>query len=190
MKAYCISLKNRIDRRIEFRKNQFPFQVQFHLVDRHPTNGWIGNRNSHAQLLARSKPSDFPVLIMEDDCEVIEPWEVVEEAMRELPKDWDMLYLGASMKGKLTKYSEHLYKLKKGWTTHAIIYSEKVAQYILNHYIAWEKLDEFYVKELQEKFNCYMVRPMAATQSDSDSDIKKGRKNRGRIMDRYKSNEE
>ena len=105
MQGYVINLDSRPDRYEAFQKNDFPF-----VVKRFPgivaSCGEDGCTQSHMYLLNRMK--DFPTVIFEDDCTMLESWDVVTEAMSQLPRNWDLLYLGATLRRPLIKYSKNL----------------------------------------------------------------------------------
>ncbi|MBK5202109.1 MAG: hypothetical protein JJE45_00105 [Prolixibacteraceae bacterium] len=176
MKAYVINLESRPDRMAEFQGNIFPFEVErFNAIKTNP--GWKGCTESQLTILAIE--NEFPFIIFEDDCVLLRPWEAVVNAMSQLPDNWDLLYLGATLMRPIERHSENLFRLKGAYCAHAIIYnSERVVDYILNNCdrffrnsLERNTLDVFYFTEVQEKFNCYIVSPLVATQRPGFSDI-------------------
>ena len=176
MKAFVMNLESRPDRMAEFQKNIFPFEVErFNAIKTYP--GWKGCTASQLTILALQ--NEFPFIVFEDDCVLLQPWSVAENAMKQLPEDWDLLYLGATLMNPIERYSENLFRLKTAYCAHAIIYnSKRVVDYILNNYQRFFRnsperntLDVFYFTEIQEKFNCYIVSPLVATQRPGFSDI-------------------
>ena len=172
MLAYVINLDSRPDRMEEFKQNKFPFEV-------HRFSGIVANTgedgctNSHLSLLQQNQYKT-PFAIFEDDCIMLEPWETVIKAMKQLPANWDALWLGATVRTSLNQYSENLYRLDKGWATHAIIYNSRMMiQYILkNHNTpSGKNLDIFYHRILQKRFNCYITYPLVASQRSGYSNI-------------------
>ena len=169
-KAYVINLDKRRDRLNEFNKIEFPFPVE-----RFPgivkKNGKDGCRESHYAILKRNK--EFPLLIMEDDVQFLVSWNDIFKAMKQLPDNWDLLYLGGNLHQLVGWYSDRLFRAEGIKTSHAIMYnSTRVVDYILKHGQGKRK-DLFYMTEVQKKFNCYLIHPMAATQGASYSDIQK-----------------
>lgn len=178
MKAFVINLIDRSDRMTDFQKNSFPFEVKrFNAIKTDP--GWLGCTASMLEIIKRQKR--FPFVIFEDDCLLLESWSVVENAMIQLPDDWDALWLGATLMRPIERYSENLFRLKEAFCAHAIIYnSRKMINYILNNFGEYFKtsnqrrtIDVFYAYHLQEKFNCFIVSPLVATQRAGFSDIEK-----------------
>jgi GR25 family glycosyltransferase involved in LPS biosynthesis len=136
--------------------------------------GEDGCRESHLSIL--EKQDEFPFAVFEDDCILMKPWCLVDEVMKQLPKDWDALWLGGNVRSKLDRYSHNLFKLKDTYALHAVIYnSERMVDYILeNHNTASGiNLDVFYGREVQQKFNCFIIYPMVANQRKGYSDITK-----------------
>jgi hypothetical protein len=77
-------------------------------------------------------------LAFEDDV-ILKDCSLLLHAFTELPADWDIVYLGANLfgdgfQGHLHKYSRHLVKINLAWTTHAVGYSRKMCEWILENY--------------------------------------------------------
>jgi len=176
MKAYVMNLESRPDRMVGFRENQFPFNVErVNAIKMNP--GWKGC--TETQLAILREQNEFPFIIFEDDCFLLESWDIVEKAMLQLPADCDLLYLGATLMKPIHRYSENLFVLKTAYCAHAIMYtSKRVVDYILNNHKQFFKrskerntLDVFYYSQVQEKFNCFIVDPLVAVQREGFSDI-------------------
>jgi len=188
MKAYVINLDKRPDRMKLFLENKIPFKVERYsgLVR---AKGEDGCTDSHMDIL--SKQTEFPFIIFEDDCWIIEDWEIVEKAMTQLPSNWDALWLGANLRIRLPRYSENLYWLRRAYCTHAIIYgSKRMVDFILEKKEALAKgqnFDIFYCKDVQRRFNCFITYPMVATQRSDYSDIAKVETNNAQyLLQEYK----
>lgn len=174
MKGIVINLDSRPDRLKSFKENKFPFEVE-----RFPgvvaANGEDGCTLSHLAVLHQIRQEKaYPVTVFEDDCVLVEPWDLVEKAISQLPKDWDALWLGANPRSKLQRYSDNLYHLKNAYCLHAVIYnSKKMIEYILKKHntISGKNLDIFYREDVQKRFNCFITYPIAATQLSDRSDI-------------------
>jgi GR25 family glycosyltransferase involved in LPS biosynthesis len=178
MKAYLINIDHRPERMVSFKHNKFPFEVE--RVSAVETNdGSLGCNLSHLKILRSQR--EFPFVIFEDDCVMVQPWEEVEKAIEQLPRDWDALWLGATLDAPIKRYSSNLFHLQKAYCTHAIIYnSQRVVDYISNFlgiYLATTKgkkiIDLFYYEDVQDKFNCFITYPMMAVQAEGYSDIMK-----------------
>ena len=180
--ALVLNLNERPDKLDTFYEQEFPFEVsRAEAIKASP--GWVGCRDSHFRILEGIKGV---TLVMEDDCKIIEDWKLVERAMNQLPKDWDLLYLGATLNTDLKKYSDNLYRLQDGWTTHAIIYNgRRVADFVLKCKNKVQKIDVFYADVVQHRFNCFITYPMAATQREGFSDVINRHVDYKVITDRY-----
>ena len=122
--------------------------------------------------------NNYPFVVFEDDCVLVEPWHKVENAISQLQYDgYAALWLGANPKKKLQRYSENTFRLKNAWCLHAVVYNSYImVQYILQHHNTppGKNLDIFYCKKVMEKFNCFITYPIIATQLSDRSDIAPG----------------
>jgi hypothetical protein len=100
--------------------------------------------------------------------------------MRELPEDWDLLYLGGNIIGSdttnwqmPTRYSSHLATLHNSWQTHAIVYSQKGAKYILDNFNpeTFPVLDEWIRVNMMPQGKVFLCTPMIAYQRPCYSDL-------------------
>lgn len=112
-------------------------------------------------------------LTFEDDA-IFRECDHLEIALQELPKDWDMLYLGANLlEPKLERYSRHLFRVREAWTSHAIAYTPSMAAYIVNNYnpVSGGMYDDWLKREVLNKFSCFVVAPMVCYQRPGRSDL-------------------
>lgn len=139
---------------------------------------------SHLQLLEEIEEDVF--MIIEDDILTLGTRDELDAAIEQLPDNWDMLYLGAELHVPLERYSDNLFRLKRGKVTHAIIYNNQnnVVDYILDH--CFNPIDEFYAEVIQERFNCFITDPMICTQNPGYSDTIRWWKNYDEINKNYK----
>lgn len=189
MNPYCINLKDRPERWRRVQKetvklNMHP--IRFNAIKRE--KGHEGCKESHMALLHMNNNWN-KFMIIEDDMLVIarNPIHILSEALQQLPYDWDMLYLGATMTKPVERYSDNLFVLKGGSATQAIIYNTQngVVDYILeNHNRTWHSA--FLRDDVQEKFNCFITYPMIATQKAGYSDLLNKRVSYRGILKSYK----
>lgn len=144
--------------------------------------GKIGCAKSHLDIMRWVKEEyekyyttkDYSFTIFEDDVKFLQPWSVINKAIDELPDDWDALFLGASPQQPQQRYSEHLFRLVNGKTTHAIIWNNKngVIEYILDRYPSYSHLaiDRFFAEIIQPIFQIYIPFPLSCTQLQFQSD--------------------
>lgn len=113
------------------------------------------------------------LLFLEDDVTFVRP-EIADEAIKELPGDWDILYLGANVLHptgpKPTAYSPHLCRVYEAWTTHAIAFNKKCISFILENQPGLsEAMFDNWLSANLARFNSYIVSPMAAYQRPGHS---------------------
>ena len=134
--------------------------------------------HSEREILLDFLHSDAETLLhLEDDC-VFRDLSLLPAALLQLPADWDIVYLGANLvlwnNGEPwpERYSEHLFRVKCAWTTHAIGYNKKCIRRIL------EKQPEFsvqmfdnYLSTVLPELNAFCVAPMVAYQRPRFSSI-------------------
>lgn len=115
--------------------------------------------------------SDAQTLLhLEDDCQFRDT-EHLESALSELPTDWDIVYLGANLilwgngEPEPERYSEHLFRVKAAWTTHAIGYNKKCVETVLGKQQSFnEKMFDNGLSDILPELNAYVVSPMVAWQ--------------------------
>lgn len=187
-KAYCINLKERTDRWENVQK-QFPLlglQVErFDAIKR--KRGHDGCILSHLALWNDLKDQG-EFMIIEDDIKVIveNPKEILDKSISQLPEDWDMLYLGATLNESPERYSENLVRIKKAWTTHAIMYNNQngVVDAIIKNMDMY-KVDVVLADVIQPNFNCFMTYPMICSQAEGYSNVVNRFTDYHAITDRY-----
>jgi len=182
MKGFVVNCKNSKDRLLLFRQNQFPFDVDVFEALEGTTPADRDYISGLSHLAIMTAQTEFPFAVFEDDCVLLEPWSLVEEAMKQLPDDWDALWLGATLQTPLVRYSDNLYRLVKGHALHAVIYnSKRMIDYMSNTYNRkdFKVLDVLTAYHAQPRFNCFITYPIIATQRSCMSDIN------GRYLDNY-----
>lgn len=183
MKAYCINLKSRPERWVQFKSQSLPFEVErFEAIKDAP--GWKGCARSYIEVM---KLIEGLTIVMEDDCLFLKHWQHIDKIMEQLPDSWDCLYLGATLNEPLEKYSTNLYRIKRGWTTHAIIYKDDtIPKFIVKNVANIRKIDVYLAEIVQSKFNCFITYPLMATQRPGYSDIIRREQDYAVIHERYK----
>ena len=188
MRVYCINLDNRKERWDQTQEEMkvlgaTPIRFSATLKRRRHS----GCISSHMALWSKVKDEGI-VMVIEDDILFLDnAKENFEMALHQLPEDWDMLYLGATLNEPLERVSDNLLRLKRGWACHAIVYNNQngVLDYLLKEMVD-NKIDIFMADVIQEKFNCYMCYPMVATQRPGISDITRKYTDYNKIMRRYR----
>jgi hypothetical protein len=133
---------------------------------------------SEREILCQFYLSDAQTLLhFEDDC-VFRDLSHLPQALGELPDDWDIVYLGANLvcwndgEPAPERHSEHLWRVKAAWTTHAIGYNRKCVYELLAKQPAFSEImfDNWLSTRLPE-LNAYCVAPMVAYQRPRVSSI-------------------
>jgi len=186
MNTYCINLKQRKAKwnRVQLECEKLNLNVtRFEAI--FDTYGHGGCFKSHIELLKQAKHEGV-FMIIEDDILVLEPIEVLEKAIEQLPSDWDMLYLGAQLSKRLERYSDNLLRLSGALMTHAVIYNNQngIADYIIEN--ARGIIDVYLRDNVHEQFDCFITYPMVCSQADGYSDTIRWWKQSEDIEKRYK----
>ena len=172
MKTIVINREDRPERLAATKEQLDRFGIEFEVFPA-VIGGWKGCRLSHLGVLEKYINEDR-ILIFEDDIHFLQyPQQALEKAFNELPEDWDLLYLGISPLKKYERYSEHLFKVNGGYTTHAILYNNRddsVIEYILRHRDNVIKWDLFLSNVIHPLFKCFCIYPMTVTQRRERSD--------------------
>ena len=117
------------------------------------------------------------LLHLEDDV-VFRDLSMLPAALLQLPADWDIVYLGANLilwnNGEPwpERYTQHLFRVKCAWTTHAIAYNKKCVRTILEKQPMFSVVmyDNF-LSTLLPELNAFCVAPMVAYQRPRISSI-------------------
>jgi GR25 family glycosyltransferase involved in LPS biosynthesis len=124
-------------------------------------------------------------LIIEDDCVLSDNFkEKLSEYAKQLPDDWDLLYLGGNLinasnyKGgslinndAAEKFSDNLYMAKNVLTTHAYIVRNNSIPELLNVIKSRKDRIDILFCEFQKQNKCFIVYPELAWQRVGYSDI-------------------
>lgn len=134
--------------------------------------------HSERNILLEFLHSDADTLLHLEDDVVFRELGHVNQALSELPDDWDVVYLGANLvlwnNGEPwpERYSDHLFRVKCAWTTHAIAYRRKCVRTILEQQPSFDAqmFDNWLSTRLPE-LNAFCVAPMVAYQRPRFSSI-------------------
>jgi hypothetical protein len=166
----------------EWRKGKIHFDGVGLTVERFNSLPDIGPHQSFSkserEVLLAFWQSEAPTLLhVEDDCE-FRNLDHLEQALSELPEDWDIVYLGANLicwnNGEPwpERHSEHLFRIRAAWTTHAIGYSRKCVETIIAKQPGFsEQMFDQYLSGRLPEFKAYCVAPMVAYQRARYSSI-------------------
>lgn len=180
---YCTNLRRNTQRWADsvkqFQQVDISY-VELVQVDEPEDNRWLGFNRTMKMVIEKGYATGEPFIIFEDDIMFTPKWKEFEGACKELPEDWDLLYLGGNFIGSdttvwdmPTKYSAQLALLPNAWQTHAILYSNKAAKFVLDNFNeeGFPVLDEWLRVELMPKGRVFMMNPMICYQRTVWSDI-------------------
>lgn len=178
---YCLNLEPNVKRWGQC-VDEF-IRVGLDYVERIPCiegpDRFISFNHSHYDTIKKGYETGMPFCIFEDDV-VFDNYKRLEEATKQLPDDWDLLYLGANITGyegnewqMPVRVSDNLVRLYNCWMTHAIVYSNKMAKWVLDNfnpdhlpvYDEWLRVTAMQVR------NVYLINPMIVAQRPGYSDV-------------------
>jgi hypothetical protein len=167
----CINLKHRKDKYNYIKKvfKRRKISAKFFIAELNP-NPKRGCLESHLSVISKVAKTDCKTLLMlEDDAKFMQPLCNIPEP----PHNWDMLYLGGTVRSKISQYNEHWYRVTC-FTTHAYIINMENKELVADIMRAKDydmEIDNFYINQIHAKYNCYMVYPMMILQKEDYSDI-------------------
>jgi GR25 family glycosyltransferase involved in LPS biosynthesis len=182
VKTFVINLERRTDRLNEL-KIPFEYEV-FSATDgrksfdneRYSSHelGQLGCRDSHKRLLSKIYEDGVEhCLIFEDDVELCNNFEFkLEEIIKELPEDWDMVYLGGWNLGEKKSYTNKLNIAEKVYTTHSYLIRRKFIPLLIDEINKDEckKVDVIF-SVLQKQNKCFIASPILCWQRKGFSDV-------------------
>lgn len=187
---HCINLDRRPDRwqesQIEFEKHKLDVK-RFPAFDGKDlptipglTPGNVGAIYSHRAVLQYAKDKNLSdIFILEDDVEFHEDLnDLFSEFIKEVPDDWDIIFLGANhsannvwMTDPIFKVSEHVYKVVKVYANHSYAVKNTAYDKLIDSLSKEDKPNDVLVADVQKYLNCYVFRPHLAWQRPSYSDL-------------------
>jgi GR25 family glycosyltransferase involved in LPS biosynthesis len=140
-------------------------------------NGMFGLVNTYLKIYNEWIQKDCAdIIIIEDDCLFVENFnEKLEDFIKNVPSDWDMLYFGANHNyhmGKETiKINEKCIKLNNSYSAHCVLLKKKVFEELIEKIKDFSIENDIMMSNLQNKYNTYSSSEVLATQTESHSDI-------------------
>ena len=181
-KIYCLNQDSRPDRwaqaKVEFDRVGVNVERIAAIPADQPNKSFC--LSQYAMLKTFLQTGGRTLLTFEDDV-LFRDTTHLEAALKELPADWDIVYLGANITEMVfgikenppAKYSDHLYRVRKAWTTHAIGYSRGIIERIVAEYPvhSFEMYDNWLNSEILPTSNAYLINPMVCWQRPGKSDL-------------------
>jgi len=190
-KVFCINLDRRKDRLESFVNEVEKYDLgnfdRISAVDGLTLNQKSPNINSaelgliltNIKILEISIQKNYnSILILEDDCKFEPEILNIESYFKQLPEDWDMLYMGGNHNTHMgisppTKINDKVIKLRNTYSTHLVGVKSKMFTIIKDLISKKNKPIDVFYSELQTKFNVYSFYPAIAKQKQGFSDISK-----------------
>jgi GR25 family glycosyltransferase involved in LPS biosynthesis len=175
-KCYCISVKERTDRqdqaRIQFERIGLLDRVEFHRVNKHPSDCEQGIYESHMACMEKGIQAGAErILIFEDDV-VFDRFshETLENCIRFMSenKAWRMVFFGCMVRGSEKTPNPSVLKIQYRSLTHAYVIHRRFAEILIQN--LWQKIPyDDYLRDLRDD-HIYAAFPSFAFQSNSPSD--------------------
>lgn len=193
--TYCINLKRRTDRKKsmvkEFSKVADVLDAEFieaidgkDLYDK-PQRYWTTELYacvlSHKKAIQRAKDNKLDmVLICEDDVVFCEDFDVrLTNYFKEVPSDWNMMYLGFFDNSNITGVTpindkDNIVRLNRNVGAFAYIVNSNMYDIILNEFNKEYDYTDIALAKLQETNNCYCCLPFMVYVTSGYSDLSNG----------------
>jgi len=186
--VYVINLPHRIDRRQEMNdelgRHGIPFTIFEATQDENGVKGLVETMKRLFRHALEKRQNN--VLVFEDDASflVSNPVAFLSEVLPQLPKNYQLFFLGLNLLSKPIRMSENILKVIDSYSTHAIAYSAEGMRFALER-LESVPLMPYDIFVRQEILGCglsYCTFPMMATQRVSYSDIEKATPRWGELM--------
>jgi len=173
VRMVCISLRSRADRRKEMDKQIKKYklnEMKYYLATKH-SNPKRGCLESHLNVIKEAvRLGKRAVMIFEDDALFLGDITNLEYP----PKDWAMLYYGATVHKKHEDVGKKKWVSGQFFTTHAYVINlmnKELVNDILKMETYQDEIDKFYIENIHNKYKCYVSNPMFVLQREGFSDI-------------------
>ena len=138
--------------------------------------GHYGCLQSHLAVLKLAQKNKAPnILIFEDDC-IFDPEfnEKFLDYINQLPRNWEMLLLGARHFEDPVQVSDNIVRPTMGYLTHAYALKSGIYNALVELCEQGRGAIDDHTAALQKDFNCYCFSPDLVWQERIDSDTRPG----------------
>lgn len=179
---YCLNQESRSDRwkqaEDEFKRVGLKVERFLSIPANQPNRSFC---LSQYAMLKRFLETDGERLLTFEDDVLFKNMGHLQAALKELPADWDVLYLGANIHHMVfgivenppVRYSDNLFRVRRAWTSHAIAYSRKAVVKIVEAYPigSFEMYDNWLSEHFLSDHQCFLINPTIAWQRPVYSDL-------------------
>lgn len=176
---FVVNLMERTDRwkqiNDELRSRHINFRTWFAVKEDDGRQGLLKTMKSLFEHCVTAQYSR--VCVFEDDARILRPNfnEIMITCIDQLPKDFDLFYLGGNVWKKPFRKSPNILQTPAIYSSHAIIYNKTAIEYILHELgkNSHKAYDVLLVKTIQQINKCYCAYPLLVSQKNGYSDISK-----------------
>jgi len=186
-RCFVINLDNRFDRLTAFAKEISMVGIKAKRVSAiKDDNGQRGLLLSYKRILQESKEKGYQqIIIFEDDTKFI--WErnvtyIIAQALKQLPENWELLYLGAKLLRPTIPFSQHLSIITKNHGTQSVAINHTIFDDIIKNIDITlkssrlketEHIDNMLSIKFHKNNKSFIIKPMLTYQASGYSDILK-----------------
>ena len=182
-KVVVINLDRRPDRMEILGKQLDDLGIEYYRFAAHDAKElsikpYVAGTWSHTTVWSRYRQiyGDIKVLVLEDDALFCEDFnEKFAEAIKTLPEDWDVLYLGALLDkhtGKVEQVNDHWARQVVSTGAQAYCINPKNVETFYEEIKYKNWFIDVEMRVLGEKYNAYIAQPNLVTQFPSYSDLR------------------
>ncbi len=173
-KILVINLKHRQDRLKQVVEELGKYAIPFQLIEAIPNEtGALGLLQTMRLIFQKAINEDTKeLLLFEDDVLFLnDPNVFMDECLKQLPDDYDLLFLGGNPTQQFTGfYSPNLLPVSRMFSTHAVLYSRKAMERFLE-LGELIPLDVRIMVPIQQQGKSFCTYPLLCTQRAGHSDI-------------------
>jgi GR25 family glycosyltransferase involved in LPS biosynthesis len=127
---------------------------------------------SHNKALQHAKYNGYPCVIIFEDDIVFEPDfnRKLNEAMLELPHNWDMVWMAGAKRTPDFPFSAHLKLMTGTWGAYGIIIRNTVYDFFISEFSKEQHSSDTYYSEYHSRFNSFRIAPDLVHHIGKDSD--------------------
>jgi GR25 family glycosyltransferase involved in LPS biosynthesis len=179
MKCRVIGLESQTDRLEKIPEEMAKIGIEWEFFPAVDIQGYDLMRTISNSFIEVLKEVEGDLLVCESDVIFINQAKTIfQKALHQLPKDYDLLYLGGNIHEPASRYSDNLFWITKGvHCNHAILYSDKGRKKMIEYYNPLgdenPRIDDWLYHVGQNKMSCFICSPMIAYQRPCYSTVHK-----------------